>query len=194
VANTRSFEFVGGGSAKFWEVTRDDREVVVRYGRIGTTGQTICKTLSTEETATAYVDKLIAESCVRDTSNQAPAQDSRRPPPLPRRSRRTEPTRRVGRSRRRSPPPRCLPSTRTPSLCRRRGTAASFPAEVLPVQRCASLTWPPAPRRWRCSTGSPGTSSRPFGTPGPSRRWPQPASNSWLEARPRWGRLRSPPP
>lgn len=58
---SRSFDFVGGGSAKFWEVTRDGVEVAVRYGRIGTTGQTTSKTFTTEEAVTVHVDKLVAE-------------------------------------------------------------------------------------------------------------------------------------
>lgn len=61
MGSTRSLELVAGGSGKFWEVTREGREVVVRYGRIGTTGQTTTKSLTTEDAAAVYVDKLIAE-------------------------------------------------------------------------------------------------------------------------------------
>ena len=37
----RRFEFVGGSSAKFWEVSVNGGEVTVCYGRIGTAGQTL---------------------------------------------------------------------------------------------------------------------------------------------------------
>ena len=36
---TRRFEFVGGNSAKFWEVTHAGMEVTISFGRIGTIGQ-----------------------------------------------------------------------------------------------------------------------------------------------------------
>ena len=37
----RYFEFIGGSSAKFWEVVVSGNEVTVRFGRIGTEGQTV---------------------------------------------------------------------------------------------------------------------------------------------------------
>jgi predicted DNA-binding WGR domain protein len=40
---TRRFEFIGGGSSKFWEITLADAQHSVRFGRIGTKGQTITK-------------------------------------------------------------------------------------------------------------------------------------------------------
>jgi len=36
----RSFELHDGASAKFWEIDQDGSEVTVRWGRVGTTGQT----------------------------------------------------------------------------------------------------------------------------------------------------------
>lgn len=57
----RRFEFVGDGSEKFWEIDRDEAAVTVRFGRIGTNGQTQTKDLGNEAAATAHVDKLIAE-------------------------------------------------------------------------------------------------------------------------------------
>lgn len=82
MGSTRSFEFVGGGSAKFWEVTWDGREVAVRYGRIGTTGQTTTKTLNTEDAAAVYVDKLIAEKLRKgylESSTDSPQQSAATP-------------------------------------------------------------------------------------------------------------------
>lgn len=78
MGSTRSLEFVGGGSAKFWEVICDGREVVVRYGRVGTTGQTTTKTLTTAAAAAVYVDKLIAEKLRKGylESRNAPRQPS----------------------------------------------------------------------------------------------------------------------
>ena len=43
---TRRFEFVGGTSAKFWEVSVSGATVTVRYGRLGTQGQSKTKTLT----------------------------------------------------------------------------------------------------------------------------------------------------
>src|SRR5690606_8449343 len=47
----RSFEFVDGKSAKFWEVNVHHCEVTVRYGRIGTQGQANVKTFADEAAA-----------------------------------------------------------------------------------------------------------------------------------------------
>lgn len=65
--STRYFEFVGedadrnvANSAKFWEVTVDGSSVTVRFGKIGASGQTTVKTLSSTQTAQAEADKLIA--------------------------------------------------------------------------------------------------------------------------------------
>ena len=57
----RHFEYIGGTSSKFWEISRSGSEVTVAFGRIGTNGQTQVKDLSTHSAAIAHVDKLIAE-------------------------------------------------------------------------------------------------------------------------------------
>jgi predicted DNA-binding WGR domain protein len=57
----RSFEFVEGGSAKFWEIQRDGNEVTVRWGRVGTNGQTKAKAFDDPAAATTHETKLIAE-------------------------------------------------------------------------------------------------------------------------------------
>ncbi|RBI95649.1 hypothetical protein DRA43_31310, partial [Micromonospora provocatoris] len=57
----RRFEFVGGGSAKFWEVGRSDTTVTVRYGSIGAQGRTQVKELGSPAEAAAHADRLIAE-------------------------------------------------------------------------------------------------------------------------------------
>jgi len=42
----RYFEFVSGTSAKFWEIGVSGNEVTVRFGRIGSQGQTQVKSLA----------------------------------------------------------------------------------------------------------------------------------------------------
>ncbi|MEU4664321.1 WGR domain-containing protein, partial [Micromonospora chalcea] len=57
----RRFEFVGGGSAKFWEVGQRDATVTVRYGSLGAQGRTQVKELGSPAEAAAHADRLIAE-------------------------------------------------------------------------------------------------------------------------------------
>lgn len=57
----RRFEFVEGNSSKFWEVSLSDNEQTVRYGRIGTAGQSKTKSFPNAEAAQRDTEKLIAE-------------------------------------------------------------------------------------------------------------------------------------
>lgn len=57
----RYLEFVGGKSSKFWEVAVDDTEVTVRYGRLGTNGQSRTKSFATAQKARAHAAKLVQE-------------------------------------------------------------------------------------------------------------------------------------
>ncbi|MFD1371134.1 DUF4132 domain-containing protein [Actinoplanes sichuanensis] len=57
----RGFEFVEGTSAKFWEIARTGSRVTVRFGRLGTQGQTSVKTLADDPAAAAHETKLISE-------------------------------------------------------------------------------------------------------------------------------------
>ena len=57
----RHFEFVEGASAKFWEVTVSSSDVTVRFGRIGTDGQTQTKSFGDAAAAQKHADKLIGE-------------------------------------------------------------------------------------------------------------------------------------
>ena len=50
----RRFEFVSGGSDKFWEV-----DVTVRFGRNGTDGQTTTKTFPDSAAAEKHVENLV---------------------------------------------------------------------------------------------------------------------------------------
>jgi predicted DNA-binding WGR domain protein len=59
--SVRHFEFVGGSSQKFWEISISDSSVTVRFGRIGTAGQTQMKSFADQEKAQREAEKLIAE-------------------------------------------------------------------------------------------------------------------------------------
>ncbi len=57
----RRFEFSDAGSDKFWEVDQDGCDVTVRYGKIGTAGQTQTKSHADEAAADAALEKLVKE-------------------------------------------------------------------------------------------------------------------------------------
>ena len=57
----RTFEFEDGTSNKFWAISVSGDSHTVRFGKIGTNGQTKSKSFGTAEKATADADKLIAE-------------------------------------------------------------------------------------------------------------------------------------
>jgi predicted DNA-binding WGR domain protein len=61
----RRFEFVEGNSSKFYEVQIDGTTVTVRYGRIGTDGQTLTKEFTDAGKAQAHADKLIAQKLAK---------------------------------------------------------------------------------------------------------------------------------
>ena len=80
----RYFECVEGGAEKFWEVQlRDDASVVVRFGRIGTAGQTKSKAFDSEPAALAEVERLVEEKKQRGYVER---QLAMAPAPAPRRS------------------------------------------------------------------------------------------------------------
>src|SRR5689334_20888277 len=83
----RSFEFADGTSAKFWEIDQVGTEVTVRWGRVGTTGQTKVKTFATAAEAATHEGKLIAEKTRKGygetAATTAPARPSRTPEPTP---------------------------------------------------------------------------------------------------------------
>ena len=57
----RRFEMKEGTASKFWEVSVDGNDVVVRFGRIGTDGQTKRKAAASPAAAQSEVDKLVRE-------------------------------------------------------------------------------------------------------------------------------------
>jgi predicted DNA-binding WGR domain protein len=60
-SGTRRFELVEGSSRKFWEVSVQGTELVTRYGRLGTNGQSTTKAFPSPEAAGKARDQLVAE-------------------------------------------------------------------------------------------------------------------------------------
>ncbi|HUR47167.1 MAG TPA: WGR domain-containing protein [Candidatus Saccharimonadales bacterium] len=69
--STRYFEFVDGGSSKFWEITLAEKSFTVRFGRLGTAGQTQSKSFADEDRATREAQKLIAEKLKKGYTEKA---------------------------------------------------------------------------------------------------------------------------
>lgn len=57
----RRFEFAEGASNKFWEIAQEDADLQIRWGRIGTQGQSQTKNFADAAKAKAALDKLVAE-------------------------------------------------------------------------------------------------------------------------------------
>lgn len=57
----KRFTFSEGISNKFWEVATDGPKMIIRFGRIGTNGQTQIKTFATPEEAETEKQKMIQE-------------------------------------------------------------------------------------------------------------------------------------
>lgn len=55
------YEFIEGTASKFWEVEAKETSLTVRFGKIGTNGQTQTKSFDTSAAATKERDKLIKE-------------------------------------------------------------------------------------------------------------------------------------
>jgi predicted DNA-binding WGR domain protein len=83
----RRFEFQEGTSHKFWEVSVEGEQLSVRFGKIGTQGQTKPKVFDSEDEARREAEKLIAEKLrkgyVEVAAHDAPAA-SPNPKPAPR--------------------------------------------------------------------------------------------------------------
>ena len=56
----RYFEYKDAKSKKFWEVSVSGKKVNIRYGKLGTDGQTSLKELSTPAEAKAHAEKQAA--------------------------------------------------------------------------------------------------------------------------------------
>lgn len=64
-STVRRFEFSEGHSNKFWEVQVQGSDVTVRYGRIGSQGQTNVKSFPDQAAASKHADKLIGEKVAK---------------------------------------------------------------------------------------------------------------------------------
>jgi len=62
---TRRFEFREGNSSKFWTISLAGVEVTVRFGRIGTHGQTNVKSFPDALAAAKHVEKLVQEKTAK---------------------------------------------------------------------------------------------------------------------------------
>jgi len=67
----REFAFGEGNSNKFWRIGVAEAEVTVHFGRIGTKGQTLIKSLDSPERALREAEKLIAEKLRKGYQEQA---------------------------------------------------------------------------------------------------------------------------
>ena len=59
MGKVQRFEYEDGKSAKFWEISVDGNTHTVRYGRIGSDGQSRAKEFATKSDAEASCEKLI---------------------------------------------------------------------------------------------------------------------------------------
>jgi predicted DNA-binding WGR domain protein len=60
-SSSRHLEFVGGSSRKFWEISVSENSFTVRFGRLGTAGQSQTKSFADESSAKREAEKLVAE-------------------------------------------------------------------------------------------------------------------------------------
>jgi predicted DNA-binding WGR domain protein len=70
-SSTRHLEFIGGSSRKFWEISVSGNSFTVRFGRIGTAGQSQSKAFADEADAKREAEKLIAEKLRKGYKEQA---------------------------------------------------------------------------------------------------------------------------
>lgn len=61
----RRFEFVGGSSAKFWEITVQGSIVTVSFGRLGTAGTAQTKSFGDSAAANGHAEKLIGQKLAK---------------------------------------------------------------------------------------------------------------------------------
>jgi len=54
----RYFEF---GTQKFWEITQEDKQVSVRFGKLGVQGQTTVKDFESTDEANKHAEKVVSE-------------------------------------------------------------------------------------------------------------------------------------
>jgi len=69
-SSVRHFEFIGGASRKFWEISLSGNSFAVRFGRIGTAGQSQTKTFADEARAKREAENLVAEKLKKGYAEQ----------------------------------------------------------------------------------------------------------------------------
>ncbi|PAJ81567.1 WGR and DUF4132 domain-containing protein [Burkholderia ubonensis] len=69
----RRFELIEGNSSKFWEVEQDGSALNIRWGRIGTAGQSQMKSFADDAKARAALDKLVKEKAGKGYTEVAAA-------------------------------------------------------------------------------------------------------------------------
>ncbi|KWN14955.1 WGR and DUF4132 domain-containing protein [Burkholderia ubonensis] len=69
----RRFELIEGNSSKFWEVEQDGSGLNIRWGRIGTAGQSQTKSFADDAKARAALDKLVKEKAGKGYAEVAAA-------------------------------------------------------------------------------------------------------------------------
>ena len=79
----RRFEFIDGSSNKFWEIALEDMGFSVRWGRLGTDGQTQRKSFPTAAKAQGEHDKLVAEKVKKGYVETGAAASAVTPPRAP---------------------------------------------------------------------------------------------------------------
>jgi DNA ligase-1 len=65
IIGKRRFEYVVGSSDKFWEIEVSGKEVIVRFGRNGTHGQSSTKSFADEAAVQKHAEKLIEEKTAK---------------------------------------------------------------------------------------------------------------------------------
>ncbi len=70
----RRFVFAEGSSNKFWEISVDDRDTTVRFGKVGTAGRTTTKRHDSPALAEKAAAALIAEKTKKGYREEPPAQ------------------------------------------------------------------------------------------------------------------------
>ncbi|MEI6786303.1 MAG: WGR domain-containing protein, partial [Verrucomicrobiota bacterium] len=65
-SSVRHFEFIGGSSRKFWEISLSGNSFTVRFGRIGTAGQSQTKTFADAARAKREAENLVGEKLKKD--------------------------------------------------------------------------------------------------------------------------------
>jgi len=71
-SGVRYFEFIGGSSRKFWEISQSDHAFTVRFGRIGTPGQSQTRTFPDQDQAKREAERLIAEKLKKGYEEKGP--------------------------------------------------------------------------------------------------------------------------